>query len=316
LKIAIEHHPDRRELLEFAAVNEHATFFHTPAWLKALSASFESFEQRWLSARSGGDLMGVMPFIEASRGPMRFFWALPFGTYGDPLAAEPSVSRELLRSFFDLARSARCLEVHANLLSFDLAEPGLARIGRVLRRECRMIHLGGGFETVWQHGFHHKRRQICNKGERGGVLVRPLETEGEVRVFYRTYREESRAWGGVHPYPERLFLELFRCRNEGVIIWGAFLGERFLGGHIDMYYGRFAQAWQAGMSPDSGQHGVDGLLVKYAVKEACERGMQLFNLGSSGGDAGIIYFKESLGGREYLFPAVSVRKRWWSWLRR
>jgi hypothetical protein len=76
-----------------------------------------------------------------------------------------------------------------------------------------------------------------------------------------------------------------------------------------------AQAWQAGMSRESHQYGVGALLVTYAVQEACRKGARIFNLGSSGGDRGLIFFKESMGGREHCFPVVRMRKRWWGWIR-
>jgi len=316
VKISLEHDIDRDELRRLADVLAGATFFHTPAWMDALAASFPHFRTRWLLARDGNELAGFMPFVETVKGPLRFYWALPFGTYGDPVAREPDITRALLQAYFAHADEAACLEASAYLLNHDCDDPFFERMDEVKREECRMIRLEGGFDDVWHHGFHHKRRQICNKAERERVTVRPLESEEEVDIFYKTYVEESREWGGVHPYPGRLFIELFRRRDEGVLIWGAFHEQRFIGGHIDMYHGSMAQAWQAGMSEESGHYGAGVLLIKYAVMKACERGMKTFNLGSSGGDEGIIYFKESLGGEEYCFPVVTSRKKWWGWIKK
>jgi hypothetical protein len=53
-----------------------------------------------------------------------------------------------------------------------------------------------------------------------------------------------------------------------------------------------------------------------AVGEAIDRGISTFNLGSSGGDAGMIFFKESMGGVEYLYPVLEKRRRWLEWLKK
>ena len=99
------------------------------------------------------------------------------------------------------------------------------------------------------------------------------------------------------------------------MIWGGFLEGTLLGGHIDFYHGETAQAWQAGMTPDSHRYDVGALLVIEAVREACRRGVKRFNLGSSGGEEGIRFFKQSMGGMEHRFTVAGVGKRWWRLLR-
>jgi CelD/BcsL family acetyltransferase involved in cellulose biosynthesis len=315
LKLNLEKDLSREDIFVFIKSFSHATFFHTPAWTEALAASFPNFKSRWITARTDGDLAGLMPVIESARGSFRSFWALPFGTYGDPLAGDPGTREALLDKFFDLAGGLSCLEASANLFHGD--HDSVSRRGADIRiEECRLINLEGGFDEFWHKGLSHKKRQICNRCEREGIEVRPLGSEGEVGEFYRLYSDESSGWGGVHPYPKRLFVELFKRRDDGVFILGAFLGGVLLGGHVDMYFGEMAQAWQAGMSEEANVYGVGVLLIKYAVEEACNRGMKIFNLGSSGGNEGIIFFKESLGGREYRFPVASMQKRWWGWLKK
>ena len=71
-----------------------------------------------------------------------------------------------------------------------------------------------------------------------------------------------------------------------------------------------AQAWQAGLKPRACEHDISSMLVFSAVEEAYRRGMTEFNLGSSGAHDGIRFFKESLGGREYLYSTLIVQKGW------
>lgn len=326
MKVQLEKEIERAEIGRFTASHRRATFFHTPAWMEALAEAYPRFEPQWLTARDGGELRGFMPLVESRRGPFTSLWALPFGTYGDPVADDGAVSRTLIQEFFELARRRGVVEAETHLFlagsadglpAFDtgIAEY-LSSSVRVQVAESRTIDLEGGFEGYWDNNMTSKRRQICRKGEREGVTVRPLEGEVELESFYALYEEESAAWGGVHPYPLSLFRELFKRSDEGVVIWGGFVEGELLGGHVNFYFGQMAQAWQAGMSARSREYGIDVMLVVKAVEEACRRGMKIYNLGSSGGNEGIMFFKQSLGGREYRYPVVAVRKRWWRWLKR
>jgi CelD/BcsL family acetyltransferase involved in cellulose biosynthesis len=315
VNVELEQTRDDQEKLGFVARCSGATFFHLPAWLAALESSFPRFTARWITARSGTELVGLMPVVEMRRGPFRFLMALPFGTYGHPLAPDGAVRGELLGLYVELSAARRCLESEASL--FDgVTLSALPPSWAVRMQECSLIELTGSFEDFRRDALSSKRRQLCNRGLRAGVRVRELESEREVRDFHAIYAVCSRDWGGVHPYPLRFFLELWKRRDAGVVFWGGFLGGRLLGGNIDFYFGRMAQAWQAGISPEAYRYSVGSLLVTAAVEEAYRRGCRTFNLGSSGGDEGMIFFKRSFGGSEYLYPVLEMKRRWWGWLRK
>jgi hypothetical protein len=314
VKAELEHRPPREELERFIGSIPGATFFHTPAWLDSLEKAFGDFRVLWLTAREAGVLAGVMPVVRISRGPFLYLWSLPFGTYGEPLAMDGRVREALLAEFLRLARAPACLEAGAVL--FRGESPARAPHGSsVMMEECRLVSLEKGFDEVWNTQWSSKRRQLARRGLDAGVVVRSLETEEEVKRFHAIYAGESRAWGGVHPYPERLFLELFRRRSGGVLFWGAFLNNDLLGGHIDFYHGEMAQAWQGGMTERAREFETGAILIKSAMEEACRRGCRVFNLGSSGGNRGILFFKESLGGREHRYAIITARKRWWALVR-
>ena len=309
MKVALEHRPLPMELDAFIGSFPSATFFHTPPWLDALNASCPGFDAAWLTVRAAGALAGIMPVARIRRGPFSYLWALPFGTYGDPLARDEATRSALFERLFDMMGSARCLEGGVVLFGGEPPER-IPRGAEILMEECRLVPLEHGFEEVWK-GWSSKRRQLVRRAEEAGIVARLLNSEREVTRFHRIYAEESREWGGVHPYPERLFLELFRRQAQGALFWGAFLDGELLGGHIDFYFGHMAQAWQAGMTKRAHEFETGAILLRSAIEEACRRGCRVFNLGSSGGNRGILFFKESLGGCEYRYPVIVARKRWW-----
>lgn len=315
MKVAFEKELHPGEVTEFVDSVPGATFFHTPAWLEALDASFPDMHPRWITAREGSELVGLMPCVEIVKGPFRSLWSLPFGTYGNPLARNGSIHDAVLSRFFKLALRPACLEARAYLFSGDKGRPHPPAV-RITERECRLVRLYGTFEEYFQKRISKKRRQGCNRAERVGVEVRILHEPEEVEEFYRIYRDGSQGWGGVHPYPYKLFVRLFQRREEGVLILGGFKDGKLLGGHINLYYGEMAQGWQAGVSEISHQYDLGSLLVLHAVKEAYRRGMKIYNLGSSGENKGLVFFKESLGGKEYRYPVAGIMTRWWRWVRR
>ena len=309
MKAELENHSEGGELSHVADSIPGATFFHTAPWLDALGSAYGNFHVSWLTLRESGALVGAMPVVRCSRGPFHRLLSLPFGTYGDPLAPDAASRLALLQSFFDLAASPWCVEASANI--FAAEELGSPPKGvRVKAEECRVVSLEGGFDRAWSRASS-KRRQLSRRGEEAGVVVRPLESETELRRFHEIYREESREWGGVHPYPFELFRALFARRADGVIVWGAFLDGSLLGAHIDLYRADMAQAWQGGMTARAKDYETGALLVKAAMEEACRRGMRIFNLGSSGGSRGILFFKESLGGVEHRYEIWETSKGWW-----
>jgi hypothetical protein len=309
VKVSIDQSVDGEEVLRFLESHPEATFFHTPAWLEILSKSFHSFTGGWITARSGKTLEGLLPFIENRHGPFRTIWALPFGTYGDPISANQDVARRLIEEFFGMASGPSCAAAELSLL---FTEPPRDLPRGVTRRteECSLVELEGTFEDFRAKRVSGKRRQLCNRSYRAGVEVRPIEDPEGLRKTYEAYAIESRQWGGVHPYPLTLFEELFAHRDDGVVFLGGYIGNEFLGGHIDFYFGKTAQAWQAGLTGRASTFEISAVLIIKAIEEAYRRGMEVFNLGSSGGNEGIRFFKESLGGSEHLYSILETHKGW------
>ena len=305
----------REEVLEFVSTFEEATFFHSPAWLEILSESFQRFESGWLVARSDGGIAGMMPVVRVARGPAYALYSLPFGTYGGPLSSEREVRDALLGEFFSEAASPRCARAGVSLIGMS-EEVRAPRGWRSRMEECRIIELPASFDEYRSRGMSRKRRQLCNRCEREGIVARKLETGGDLDLFYDVYLGGAKGWGGVHPYPREFFESLLRRGDDGVCFWGAFLGDSLLAAHVDFYFGSTAQAWQAGVAPHAHQYDTAAYLVMVAVREAIGRGISVFNLGSSGGDAGMIFFKESLGGVEYRYPVLEKKRRWLEWFRR
>lgn len=315
MNLSIERQIDEGEILRLLEGSPDATFFHTPAWMHILTNSFDRFTGGWITIRSGSSLEGFMPFVEIRRGPFETLWSLPFGTYGGPVTTDRRMEGDLIDAFLDMASKSRCIKAAAIL--FGAGNPLDLPPGVVERREeCRVIELEGDFGHYRSKLLGSKRRQLCNRAEEAGVVIRPIEDPAVLREFYEAYERESAGWGGVHPYPYLLFEEILAHRDKGALVMGAFIGEELLGGHIDFFFGDQAQAWQAGLTERASAFEASAMLVVKAVEEAYRRGMKYFNLGSSNGNEGIIFFKESLGGREHIYRIVERASGLYRFIRR
>ncbi|MBN2072064.1 MAG: GNAT family N-acetyltransferase [Candidatus Krumholzibacteriota bacterium] len=316
MNIEIEYDIDKEEISEFIGSCRGATYFHSPSWMNILVRAFPRFRGGWITARDGKSLRGVMPFIRIDRGAVFSIWSMPFGTYGTPLCERESVRLALVDRFSQIAGSSRCAEAVASLFEIDGGDGSMIGKAVVDRNECSLIMLDGDFTEYRSKRLSRKKRQICNGCEKDGVEIRLIEKDEDLSIFYDIYFSGSTGWGGVHPYPREFFRELFKRRDEGILFWGAFVEGRMLGGHIDIYYKSMAQAWQAGISDESHSAGIACYLVYRAVEEAYKREVKVFNLGSSCGDSGMLFFKRSMGGIEHIYPELRIRKKWWKWLTR
>lgn len=313
LELGIEH--DSEDIRGFVGGDPGATFFHTPAWIESLSTAFPTFEPLWVTARTGSRIAGVMPLVRIRRGPFFSLTSMPFGTYGTPLSGDDSIRASLIGKVMDLSGSFFCLETMINM--FGLDRDRLPVSSSLIRmRECSLVELTGTFDEYRSTKLSKKKRQLCNRCEKAGVEVRELTSQQEVDEFYEVYRNGSAGWGGVHPYPGRFFDELYRRKDDGVLFLGAFLDGQLIGGHIYMFSGHTVQAWQAGVTSRSHELEVAAYLVYNAIMEGYARGKKILNLGSSAGDEGMLFFKRSMGGSSYRYPAIETRKSWWKILRK
>ncbi|MFO7916265.1 MAG: GNAT family N-acetyltransferase [Candidatus Krumholzibacteriales bacterium] len=315
VRLEIEENINKDELADLVRGFRFSSFFSSADWVGLLSSSFRSFSSFWITARHDSRLEGAMPAIKVRKNIFFYLRSLPFATYGNPLAHRPEVRSLMIRKFLELSARMNCLNASAVIFDPDWsdwippdipAEPA----------ESRIIELREDFDYYRTRSMSSTKRKVCRRSRRAGVTVRALSTERELNDFYRIYRERSSGWGGVHPFPLKFFRNLFEHSGTDLGFSGAFLDGRLLGCHIDFYGGNMAQAWISGVSGEGNELGAPTLLIYNSVRKAYEKGMRYFNLGSSGGDRGLIFFKESLGGKRSDYLIVTSEKRWWKWIRK
>jgi len=315
VKLDIEDSITQDELADLLRDFRFSSFFNSVEWVRVLTSSFDNFSSFWITARRGGRLEGAMPVVRVNRKFFFYFRSLPFATYGTPLASSPALRARLIEEFMELSSGPGCMNSVAVIFDPSWKEWVPAGLPGV-RAESRIIELKEDFDFYRTNSLSSTKRKVCRRNQRAGVKIRNLRSEGELYEFYRIYRDRSSGWGGVHPLPGSLFRNIFKLGDPGITFTGAFLEGRMLGCHIDFYRGNMAQAWISGVSSEGNEYGAASFLIFNSVREAYRKGMRYFNLGSSGGNEGLIFFKESLGGERYDYLIVNSEKWWWKWIRR
>ncbi len=315
IDIRLEENIGEAEVTGLLKSSRFQSLFGTTLWIDILLSSFPGFSAGWITAREGGSLIGLMPVIFKKIFSFHCIRSLPFGTYGNPLSSEDRVKRLLVEKFLKLAARPRCLDAVCTIFDVGWKEWFPDRIHCQIA-ESRIAELEGGFEDYLARKVNATKRKAYRKCSREGIEISPLESFEEIALFHRIYESRASGWGGIHPLPLLFFENLFAKGGDRVVFMGAYADGKLLGGHVDLYFGNMAQAWQAGVSKEANRYGVAPCLVLEAVREAYSRGIEYFNMGSSGGDKGLIDFKESMGGARITYPLIIRGKRWWKLIRK
>ena len=159
MTVSLEHHIEREEAFRLLSEVPRSTFFHTPMWLESLVAAFPAFNGGWITEREGSELVGFMPYIERRKGPFRNQWAMPFGTYGDPITKRHATALRLIEEFFEMSSGWRFWRVGISLLWTEVSSELLVGVKRSIE-ECSIIKLSGTFDEFKSSIVRKKRRQL------------------------------------------------------------------------------------------------------------------------------------------------------------
>jgi CelD/BcsL family acetyltransferase involved in cellulose biosynthesis len=284
-------------LLDVAARSDTATFYHTRVWIESLAATFPRMSLRCIVADDGGETAGFLPFFYVRRGPFRSAWSLPFGTYGGPAALSADAAAALVDAYAGVMSSMGVIE--AGWIDFGNSNPGTG--WRVRKLETHLIDLSGGFESLWEQTIERQRKKRTRRAERLGVNVRRSRSLEDLRRYYQIYSARVGSWGAGIRYPEELFAKLFETGDDSVRLYVAECEDRIVGGHLNFYYKGVVTAWTGMTTPESTQTQAGTLLYIHCLREACEEGFRVYNLGGSLNKRSLIEYKESLGGAPYEY---------------
>jgi len=289
--------PDWDERL---ARHPEATVFHTSAWARVLSETYD-YIPTYFTAFEDDRLVALLPFMEirswltGTRGV-----SLPFTDECRPILPDGMPFEDAAREVISRAGSRRwrILEVRGRCR-------GMAHLPASAEYVTHELDLTPGEDLLFS-GYRSNVQRNIRKAEKSGISVVSDPTPGGVREFCRlnclTRREH-----GLPPQPDRFFenlrahlLEkgfgtLLLARHEGRVVAGAvFL--RFAGKAI-YKYGASDRDYQE-LRPNN-------LVFREGIRKLCGKGVRMLSFGRTDlHHEGLRQFKLSWGATEKTLQYV------------
>jgi hypothetical protein len=309
------------DFVAFAAGAAGRSFAHGERFRAAFAEHGPGWEPRLLVARPAGGGPHA-PIAAAWLGYAERRWggtwmrSLPFGAPAGPLFA-PALDRDARRAaarplwdaFDRLHRNEGWLggDLTFSGPAADDAELRPARGGRERVAVAHVIDLSAG-PAVWRAGLRKRARQQFTKAERMGVTVEPQREPADLDAVYREHVAQVQGWTGGRGLRPLAFYRALLVEPTPWRLWVARLGDAVVCGVLVHVEPEEAYMWWSGSSPEARRTLAFPAVLDCAVREC---GSRTVNIGFSGEQRRLTFFKEQLGavGRDVPIFEPSARPR-------
>ena len=280
--------------------------FLFPRWIDAITRAFPRYRPCYLIARDEGDISGMIPLVRTSWLGIEQYLSLPFGGHGGPILtpdAGPETPAALALAFRDLGTRLRTMRFEMSVMnpSPSLREAMAPALGSFYREfRTHLVDLSGGFEDLWGNRYRRGTRKCVRTAERAEVTVAIEGGQEVLDILFRSHKEQSRIWKGIHAYPKEAMQVMVEAFDEEARVYVARRDGRPLAACLFLYHrGREVHPWVSGAVPEARPHRAFHLLLNAAIRDACRDGYKVWNFGGSGGNRSIEFFKESFGAEPF-----------------
>ncbi|HZR26911.1 MAG TPA: GNAT family N-acetyltransferase [Vicinamibacterales bacterium] len=300
-----------RFLDRFAASPGTALAYHYPFYLRFLAEiAYPGSRVRFCVARSGGQIVGVLPSIEISTDRLHVELSLPyFGPNGGALVAADVPDRRdvvssLVRAATEAARERGCgsMTIYTPLgAEVDAYLDGFDGVDYRVRRFSQWLEIA---EDPAMSPWPAKVRYSIRRASSKGVVARRMANEAELDVVWEMYSEQCLA-RSIPVKPREHIRALYRsagdrgsfllAEHEGRIIGGLIC---FMGGGVISYYLPVTHPEARELSPAQ-------LLLDAAAAIGRDAGCRRLNFeGSPSIDHPVYQFKAHCGGMPVSFDVL------------
>ncbi len=289
-----------------------AEYTHTAHWLDSARRCYCGARLLVLTARQEGKLIGGLAAVDRRVGRLRRLDSSLEGTTGGPLLHGDldRISRrrlflELVRRFRSLRRGPlTALGLALNALREETFGPLLAGESDWRRHDSStaVVSLSGGIEDVEKNKLVMNKRNERNRGLRRGAEVFATKDPAWLESYYPIYLQAARHWG-VEPVPESFLRSLLggpvdRDGAGDVFFTCVKVGDRVIGGHVNLHLGDRVFAWNGVTDPAYARTHFPATLCFWGdMVEACRRGALWLDFGASGVAASLSTFKRYFGAQ-------------------
>jgi predicted N-acyltransferase len=176
----------------------------------------------------------------------------------------------------------------------------------------RALRLDEGFEAL-EARFSSGARWGARRARREGLEVGVASSEQEWRAYYAAYRDSLARWGerASSRYEWDLFARIRARDPESARLFVARLGGEVVAGALVLNAPRHAAWWHGAALAAHFHRQPMNLLLDTLIRDACEQGLAVFDLGPSHGHAGVEAFKAAWGTETLACPMLRTEPATW-----
>jgi FemAB-related protein (PEP-CTERM system-associated) len=278
---------ERHDWNEFVRRSRCGTFFHLIEWKDVLEKCF-GYRPRYLTARRGRELAGVLPLFELTR-PLggTCLLSLPFAVEGGVCADNDEARRALEAAAVDLgvACGARYLELRDGLEGGEGFRP---RPGPYFR--FRRALAGSDEDNL--RAIPRKQRRMIRVGERAGLQARTGDEHLE--AFHDLYARSVRRLG-TPVFARAYFRTLCERFGDACVLLTVYREQTPAAAVLSFFFKDTVIPYYAGSRRELGEYAVNDFLYWQLMCLAQRRGARAFDFGRSKEGTGAFDFKRHWG---------------------
>ena len=315
----IIHPVDEASWLDVARACHGATFFHTPLWHRLTLSTWPSFRDATVGVALPDGTRAMLPLVETARhvrGLFREMVSTFAGNYGGLISDRPLSEEKQRDIYHEVLDAARTGEAH---IAGNPYAPGPAPDGAATVEDfTQILKLDAGVggptrEEAVRAGFSRGCRSGIAKARRAGVTVRGAGTVEDFRAYFTLYEDTLARWGtqATSSYPWKLFenaAELLREHPDNVRLWLAEKDGQPVAGALVFYWNTRAFYWHGAALGAALPHRPANLLHAEIIRDACARGLEVYDFNPSGGHEGVVRFKDGFGCQRLTVTRVSISR--------
>jgi hypothetical protein len=272
-----------------------AIYFQTREWFEIWSeyAGFR-IDTRLITFRSGKQVLLPLCHQDFLGGLLKIHFLAPKGMGGFVTNADldPDEKRELFGLLKKLTPLYGAVNPYDALTNEFDAFNGMD--------STQVVDLTEGFEPVFKR-WSRGHRDRTTKGLRQGITVELAASEPDWKSYYALYEDNLAHWGGkaTNRYGWDLFRLMYGGESGRIKLWLAKYEGQLVCGAIRFYHHKRVVCWHSASAPRfSKRLNAFHVLQHDMIKDACEQGFLLYDLGASSGIGGVIDFKSGFAGQK------------------
>ncbi len=280
-----------------------STFYHTPLWHELVVKAFKNYRNASKGFVFSDGIKAVLPFIQVKpgglfRGESRLKSSV-CGGYGG-IISSGKLSEEQQQQINHFITSMKAsISIECNPFSDCTLPASFSR----KRDFVHCISLEKGEDAIYKN-FSRGAKRSLNRADEKGVLVRRIQTQEELKSYFKVYRATLKRWGDDTrvTYPETIFKTMFHNGGDAVKIWVAEKEDKVIAVLTLVYWNGMVHGFHAAALKEYFDCCPNNILHMEAIRDAIKNNYRYYDFGASGGMEGVIRFKESMGAekREFL----------------